>query len=91
VAPVRRIDLSDVPTAALRAELARRERAAEGPPKRWKWVCRCGNTVFGGGDFSKVFVDAGRVWCRVCIPNDRPVFYGTPDRPASVPMEQQPA
>ncbi len=88
-----RIDLSAVPTSALRAELARRELASRPAdrPKRWKWVCGCGNTAYGGGDLSQVFAEDGRVWCRVCIPSCRRVIYATGDRLPSVPMKQEPA
>lgn len=89
------IDLSNVSTAALRAELARRELAdpklrEKVKVKRWKWVCKCGNTVVGGGDLSTVFAESGRVWCRICIPNCRINHYGDNGTERSVPMQQMP-
>jgi hypothetical protein len=67
------VDLSGVPSSALRAELARRELAqpAARRPTRSKWVSACGNTAYGGGDVSKVYGLDGHVWCRICIPFDR--------------------
>lgn len=84
------IDLSKVTTKALRAELAKRELAspAQPPEKRWKWVCTCGNEVVGGGDFSQVRVEHGKVWCRPCTNGGYVKLYGTADIPASVPMKQ---
>lgn len=86
------VDLSCVSTQALRAELARRELAepAQAPTKRWKWVCTCGNEVVGGGDFSQVRVEHGKVWCRPCTNGGYIVLYGDSRRPASVPMKQVP-
>jgi hypothetical protein len=93
------IDLSDIPTPLLRAELARRSMAegrgqGERPSKgaRWKWVCaKCTNTVYGGGDLHTVFAESGRVWCRICIPDCRINFYGANGTERSVPMQQLPA
>lgn len=86
------IDLSAVPTEALRAELARRElaQAAQPPSKRWKWVCACGNEVIGGGDFSQVRVEHGKVWCRPCTNGGYVKLYATQDCAASIPMKQTP-
>lgn len=85
------MDLSKVSTHQLRVELARRELAAppEPPVKLKKWVCSCGNQVTSLDYFKNAFVDGGKVWCRICIPNDRRVIYGTKDRPASVPMVEK--
>lgn len=88
-----RMDLSLILTEILQAELARREKIPTKlePLKRQKWVCKCGNAVFGGGDFRSVIVTAGRVWCRICCPGGRPNYYSENGRAASVPMEQKPA
>jgi len=85
-----RVDLSGVATSALRAELARRELAAEVVRcEPAKWVCAaCSNVVVGGGDGSSAYAMAGRVWCRRCDPSGRPNYYGGQGRPASVPMKQ---
>lgn len=62
------LDLTFIPTELLRAELARRELASSLKSKRaarvvlQKWVCKCGNVAFGGGDLSTVFAESGRVW-----------------------------
>lgn len=90
------LDLSQVPTEALRAELARR-RLASGRRDETEiieqrmWVCKCGNKAYGGEDLSKVFAQSGRVWCRVCYPSTRLEFYGRPGRPKSVPMVEHPS
>ena len=90
------VDLSTVPTGQLRAELARRERqdadealVIERPQK---WVCRCGNVVYGGGDISKLRYHFARAWCRVCYPRFSDIIlYEKPGVPASVPMVQMDA
>lgn len=86
------LDLSAIPTKLLRAELARRELVSPkvAPLKRQKWVCKCGNVAFGGGDLSTIFAESSRVWCRICIPNCRVNFYGENGTVASIPMQQHP-
>lgn len=87
------LDLSAIPTKLLRAELARRELASPKVvhPPRQKWICKCGNVAFGGGDLSTIFAESGRIWCRICIPNCRINYYGENGTVASTPMQQQPA
>lgn len=73
-----KINLRYIPTTELRAELARRsftEPKVE-PVKPQKWVCQCGNTVYGGASFAAAFVLYDSVWCRICIPNGLPHIYG---------------